>query len=93
MDRPYTNVTVTDKYIIRRFDKDVDSEELYWHRDDEHRVVEVLECGKGWAVQFDNEIPFSIDKGTTIFIFRHEWHRVIKGSGDLLIKIHKHGQN
>lgn len=90
--RPYTDIQVDAHCVQRTFTADVDSHELYWHRDDEDRTVEVLECGEGWAIQFDNELPFSIDKGTVIFIFRHEWHRVIKGSGDLVIKIYKHGK-
>lgn len=95
--RPYQDIEVGtdpdgDAYVIRKFDADVDSHELYWHRDNEDRTVKVLESGQGWAFQFDNELPFSIEAGTVIFILRHEWHRVIKGSGDLLIKIYKHGR-
>ena len=30
---PYTNIEVTDDYIIRVFDKSIDEHELKWHRD------------------------------------------------------------
>ena len=92
MSHPYTNLEVTEHYVLRKFDKDVDVQELYWHRDDEDRTVEVVECGEGWRFQTDNKLPILLEEGTTLFILRHEWHRVIKGSGDLVIKITKHGK-
>ena len=92
MSHPYTNLEVTEHYVLRKFDKDVDVQELYWHRDDEDRTVEVVECGEGWQFQSDNKLPTQLEEGKSIFILRHEWHRVIKGSGDLVIKIIKHGQ-
>ena len=32
--KPYTDIEVTDKYIIREFNKNIDPIELLWHRDD-----------------------------------------------------------
>jgi len=90
--RPYSDILIDEHCVQRKFNADVDSHELYWHRDDEDRSVEILECGEGWKVQLDNQLPFNLQPGTTIFILRHEWHRVIKGSGDLIIKIYKHGK-
>ena len=87
--KPYTDLEVTSKYIIREFGQNIDPIELMWHRDDENRLIEVLESGDGWKFQFDNEIPFVLDKKTSFFINRHEWHRVIKGKGKLLLKIDK----
>jgi quercetin dioxygenase-like cupin family protein len=92
MDRPYSDIQIDDHCVLRRFDANVESQELYWHRDDEDRSVEVMECGEGWKMQYDNLLPITLTPGTTLFILRHEWHRVIKGSGDLLIKIYKHGK-
>ena len=37
--------------------------------------------------QIDNELPIKFDK--TIFIEKMVWHRVIKGDGDLQLKIKK----
>jgi hypothetical protein len=84
--RPYKDIEVTDKYIIREFNETIDSIELMWHRDNEDRLVEALEP-TDWKVQFDNELPLSMDR--PIFIPRHAWHRTIKGTGKLKIKIHK----
>jgi quercetin dioxygenase-like cupin family protein len=92
MSRPYTDIQIDDYCVQRKFDTNVDSQELYWHRDDEDRIVEVMKCGEGWKFQTDNELPINLEEGVTIFILRHEWHRVIKGSGDLLIKIYKYGK-
>lgn len=89
--RPYTDLEVTDKYIIREFTENIDPIELMWHRDDEDRTVEPL-CPSDWQFQRDNEMPILLKEGERIFIKKHEWHRVIKGSGHLLIKIFKYGK-
>ena len=75
-----------DQDNIRTFSKDVDEMDLIWHRDDEDREIEILE-GKGWQFQRDNELPLELKEGDSIFIPRHQVHRVIKGETDLKIKI------
>jgi len=85
---PYTNTQVTDNYIIREFDENIDPIELKWHRDLEDRTVTVLE-GQGWYFQQDNELPVELKEGVSIFIPKLEWHRVIKGDTNLKIKIIK----
>lgn len=84
--KPYTDIEVTDNYIIREFSENIDPIELMWHRDLEDRTIEILE-DTDWKVQLDNNLPTSI-KGR-ILIPKHEWHRVIKGTGTLKLKIHK----
>jgi hypothetical protein len=84
--RPYTDIEVTDKYIIREFNENIDPIELMWHRDDENRTVEII-GNTDWKVQLENELPTSMNQ--PIFIPKHEWHRVIKGTGTLKLKIHK----
>jgi hypothetical protein len=82
---PYTDIEVTDKYIIREFNENIDPIELLWHRDDEDRTVEII-GETNWKLQLDDELPTSLNK--PIFIPRHEWHRVIKGNGNLRLKIY-----
>ena len=82
---PYTDIEVTDKYIIREFNENIDPIELLWHRDDENRTIEIL-GETNWGVQLDNELPTSLNQ--PILIERHQWHRVIKGDGNLKLKIH-----
>jgi hypothetical protein len=86
VSNPYTDIEVTDKYIIREFNENIDPIELMWHRDDEDRTIEILE-DTDWKIQLDNSLPTSLKEH--IFIPRHEWHRVIKGNGNLRLKIHK----
>ena len=75
-----------DSSNIRSFSKNVKKLELVWHKDDEDRDIEILE-GKGWQMQFDNELPFKLLEGDRIFIKRHRIHRIHKGITDLKIKI------
>ena len=84
--KPYIDIEVTDSYIIREFSENIDPIELLWHRDDENRTVEIL-GETDWKLQLDNQLPTSINQ--PIFIPKHEWHRVIKGTGTLKLKIHK----
>ncbi len=84
--KPYTDIEITDQYIIREFSENIDPIELLWHRDDENRTIEII-GETDWKVQLDNQLPTSINN--PIFIPRHEWHRVIKGTGTLKLKIYK----
>ena len=83
---PYTDIEITDEYIIREFSENIDPIELLWHRDNEDRIVEILE-ETNWKIQLDNNFPTSLKE--RIFIQKHEWHRVIKGEGTLKLKIYK----
>ena len=84
--KPYRDIKTTDKYIIREFNENIDPIELMWHRDNENRVVEII--GKtDWKIQLDNQLPTSINE--LISIPKHMYHRLIKGTGNLKLKIHK----
>lgn len=83
---PYKDLEVTDLYIIREFSEDIDPIELLWHRDNEDRTIEII--GKtDWKFQLEDNLPTSINK--PIFIPRGMYHRVIKGAGNLKVKIYK----
>jgi hypothetical protein len=86
MTKPYKDLEITDSYIIREFSENIDPIELLWHRDDESRIVEII-GNTDWQIQLDNQLPSSLND--RIFIPRHEWHRVIKGTGTLKLKIYK----
>jgi len=87
--KPYIDLEVTDNYILRQFNESIDPIELLWHRDDEDRVVEII-GETDWSLQLDNSLPSSLQE--RIFIPRHQWHRVIKGTGSLKLKIYKNEQ-
>jgi quercetin dioxygenase-like cupin family protein len=84
--KPYQEVMDKDNSRLREFKIDIDSTELVWHKDEKDRYVTILE-GKGWQFQKDNELPFTLKEGDTIFIAKETYHRVIKGSSNLLISI------
>jgi hypothetical protein len=83
---PYKDIEVTDTYIIREFDKNIDPIELKWHRDREDRLIEII-GETNWMLQLENKLPTSMNQ--SIFIPKGEWHRVIKGEGTLILKINK----
>jgi len=83
---PYINIEVTNNHIIREFNEIIDPIELMWHRDNEDRIVEALES-TDWLMQLDDSLPIILNK--PIFIPKHMYHRVIKGTGNLLVKIIK----
>lgn len=78
---------VIDKNVFERsFLPTVSTDELVWHRDKKDRLVEVVNGG-GWFIQFDNQLPTPLKDGDSIFIQRETFHRIIKGSEKLQIKI------
>lgn len=83
---PYTDIKTDGNTVTRVFDQNIDPIELKWHRDDEDRVI-IAETLTDWMIQLDNALPVSLNN--TIEIPRHEWHRLIKGSGELTLKIKK----
>jgi len=84
--RPYENLEVTDEYIIRKFPHDTEAEDLLWHRDRENRLIEHV-SGTKWSFQYDNELPIPIEPNHYIDIPAGAWHRIHRGSDDLIIKI------
>jgi hypothetical protein len=75
-------------YYIRTFSSVLNETELKWHFDEEDRVV-ICEHDTDWMFQMDNEIPIQIKKNTPIFIHEGTYHRIIKGTGDLTVKVKK----
>jgi hypothetical protein len=83
--RPYKDVLI-DEAVIREFDESIDPIELMWHRDNEDRVVSPVNK-TDWKFQIENELPKEIQG--EIFIPRGVWHRIIKGTGSVKVKIIK----
>ena len=86
--KPYKDIEIGENYVIREFDENIDPIELMWHRDNEDRVVEVLNT-TDWKFQYDNQLPIPLKENVSLKIARHDWHRVIKGTGNLRLKITK----
>ena len=85
VEKPYKEVKEND-YIVREFLDSVDESELIWHRDKQTREVTVLQ-GEGWKLQMDNRLPVELEKGKLYYIPKMEYHRLIKGKGNLVIQI------
>ena len=85
-DLPFKETSLGNNEYVREFSEDVDNHELEWHIDKEDRIVEVID-NDGWEVQIDNELPKLLkDK---LFIPKETYHRIIKGKGNLKVKITK----
>ena len=80
-DKPYI-----EQGEVRTFTQDIGEEELVWHRDREDRVIDAHHT-TDWMFQFDNELPRKITR--LLFIPKGVYHRLIKGTGDLKVKIFK----
>jgi hypothetical protein len=85
MDFPFEQI-VKGNILVRTFDLSVDSDELKWHQDLKDRKVTVIE-GNGWLFQMENELPIKLEDAKQIFIPKLAWHRVLKGSGNLIVEI------
>ena len=83
---PFQETKLEDNIFIREFYQDTDSGEFMWHRDFENRIIESI-GETDWQIQLDNELPRVIQG--EVFIPMGVYHRVIKGTGDLKIKLQK----
>ena len=82
--RPYSEIK-ENGYIIREFSQDTPSYELVWHRDKQDRIVQAIN-DTDWLFQLDNDIPRRLLKDK-LFIPKETYHRLLKGTGDLVVKI------
>ena len=87
MVKPYTELNVRGGKI-RVFREGVREEDLVWHRDTKDRTLIVLE-GFGWQLQHDNQEPMDLLQGHSYSIDKNEYHRIIKGEDDLVIRIYE----
>ena len=72
---------------IRFFNQNTDEDEFVWHKDREDRYVVAMHK-TDWQFQFDNNLPVSLDDNK-LFIPKEVYHRLIKGTGDLTLKIER----
>jgi hypothetical protein len=86
MTFPFKEIKLEENVFIREFSQNTDSSEMMWHRDKEDRIIESLE-ETDWMFQLDNKLPQKISG--EIFIPKEVYHRLIKGTGDLKMKLIK----
>lgn len=83
---PFNEESLGKNEFIRTFSSDTDSGEFMWHRDREDRIISPL-APTDWKFQMDDQLPVPIEG--EIFIPKGVYHRVIKGTGELRIKLIK----
>ena len=83
---PFQEIKEDDNISIRIFNNETKPEFFVWHRDREDRIIESI-GETDWKIQLDDELP-KIIQGE-VFIPMGVYHRVIKGTGDLKIRLQK----
>lgn len=83
---PFVQTKLDENRALRTFNESVESSELIWHMDREDRLITVLESND-WKLQMDNSLPVKLQKGRTYYIPKMTYHRVIKGSGSLVLEL------
>ena len=84
--KPYVEKRLNESTLIRLFSSITQEADLKWHRDRQDRIVEVIHSN-GWLFQRDDSVPALLSSGDILEIAANEWHRVIKGNGELIVKI------
>ena len=86
---PFDEEIIDDTTMIRTFDPNtIADHQLKWHWDEEDRVVQALH-ENDWKIQFDNKLPQTLDPSIRYHIKAGLYHRLIKGTGTLSLKIDK----
>ena len=88
MKHPFSEELVSENVYLRTFAEGIDNDELIWHRDHEDRVITVVES-KGWKFQAEDKLPIDLTTDDRIAVKAEEWHRVIKGQGNLVVEVQK----
>ena len=86
MVKPYKDQILNETTKLRTFESTVDSSELVWHQDHNTRHITVME-GDNWALQLDNQLPHDLLPGKTYTIPAEMFHRLLRGSNRLVVKI------
>ena len=86
---PFVEEKLSNNMRIRTFPECIWEEDLVWHRDKDDRHIHVL-SGDNWQLQFDNELPITLNQFKSYFIPKETYHRIIKGTGDLVIEINEY---
>ena len=86
MVKPYHDESIIPSKFLRTFQENVDIDDLVWHQDHHDRTITIL-SGSNWKLQYDNSMPILLELGKKYYIPKNEYHRLIRGNGNLLIQI------
>lgn len=84
---PFEEEILGDELYERVFSETTPSEEFMWHRDKEDRTISPTH-ETDWGFQIEDELPLRITKD--VYVPKETYHRLIKGTGDLVLRIKKH---
>jgi len=84
--KPFVDTKIDKKTTIRNFHPRYEDHLFKWHWDNEDRWIEAIN-ENDWQFQFDDELPQPLDINKIIMIPKGVYHRLIKGSKILTIKI------
>jgi hypothetical protein len=87
-DLPFQQIELAENRVIRTFDSDVSESELKWHWDEEDRLIKILNK-PDWLLQIDNAFPVALEENQLHYIREGVWHRLIKGTTNLIVEITK----
>lgn len=73
-------------HTLRIFDSTFDANDFYWHKDKKDRLITAV-SGEDWELQIDNQLPIKLEIDKVYPVKKETWHRIIKGTGDLILKI------
>lgn len=83
---PFKENKIEGNIYLRTFSESTHTNDLLWHWDEEDRTIMSI-SSTDWKFQFDNHLPQEI-RGE-IKIPKGTWHRLIKGTGDLVLRVEK----
>jgi len=76
----------TNNIKTRLLKENIESKELNWHFEKKDKKIKVIQSND-WMLQFENKTPRLLKEGQVISIPKDVYHRIIKGDGNLIIKI------
>jgi len=84
--KPFIEKRLSENTFVRVFNHKAPDHLFKWHKDENPRIVIVLN-NSDWKFQFDDSHPFILNKGMNIAIPKDYFHRVIKGTTPLWVKV------
>ena len=85
-EKVYASFAFDTEIRERHFDKTAPEHLFKWHWDEEDRWVEAI-YENDWKFQFKDEDEISLTKDLELEIPANKFHKLIKGTTDLVVKI------
>lgn len=76
----------TNNIKTRLLKENIESKELNWNYEKKDKKIKVIQSND-WMLQFENKTPRPLKEGQIISVPKGVYHRIIKGDGNLIIKI------